>query len=74
MKPDLVADFTRLCRIGKKVAVGDMSVADVLLNRKPAPRADDGAPRCTRKPHCILVPDHDGGCEVVLDVEGTEVR
>jgi hypothetical protein len=61
-KPDLVTDVTRACRLAKRVFFGEMSVTDVILNRNPQMRAEEGQAKCVKTEGCIGPLDHEGGC------------
>lgn len=68
---DLVEDITRAARIGKRVLTGEMTIADVLLDRNPPAPAPEGEPRCDKSPGCIARPNHEGGC--IFDAKPDEV-
>lgn len=69
-KVDLVTDLAKAFKIGKKVATGEMTLADVLFNRKVAEPASEGEAKCEKTPGCICANEHDGGC--VIDVQTSE--
>lgn len=78
---DFVRDTTRVGRLLKKVALGDMTVADLFFgsptaeeqtqtvaqDEEPTVRADNE--HCTVTPGCICVKGHNGGCTLDATVE-----